>query len=286
VSIRIQEQVLFEIAMSLGTSLDFEDMLNVALSTYLRRLCCMGAVVFLEEEGVYKERFSIPRKDDDKTVCNIYLEKINGCSDKNERQKMVDEMPLHSSHNGKHYYLMPLSQVGFLMVVKGQAPLSQSMLKSLQKINIKLAESILSCITHSKNEILNMKLKNQIRGRKKAEASLLAERKKYMAIFENSPVGMVYYDEEGVIRECNQKFIDIMGSSREKLIGFNTVQSGSATVREVIGKALNGEFSTYEGEYTSITGNRHTYLRTRFNPVTSDSGKTEVIATVEEIERD
>lgn len=285
-SIRIQEQVLFEIAMSLGSSLDLEKMLSTALSTYLRRLCCMGAAVFIEEDGTYTEQFSIPRKKADQTISTVYLEKMNNCISENNRDKMIQEMPIHSLHDGIHHYLMPLPGAGFLMVAKGRSPLSQSMLKSLQKINVKLAESIVSCLTHSKNEILNMKLKKQIRGRKKAETTLLAERKKYKTIFNNSPVGMVYYDQEGTIKDCNQKFINITGSSRDKLIGFNTARnSTNEYVRESLKKALNGELSTYEGEYTSVTGNRHAYLRTSFNPVTPDIKNTEVIATVEEIEK-
>jgi PAS domain S-box-containing protein len=57
--------------------------------------------------------------------------------------------------------------------------------------------------------------------RKKAEAALHAAEEKYRLIFENSPLGIFHFDEKGTITHCNDRFLKIVGTTRDKLIGFN-----------------------------------------------------------------
>lgn len=283
-SIRIQEQILFEIAMSLGTSLDLDTMLSNALGTYLRRLCCMGVTVYLKTDDLspYSINFSIPRKRDNKTLTKVFLDKIN-TDNETKLTELYNKIPIYIQQEGNHYYLMELPGAGFMLLEKGLTPLSRSLLKSLQQINVKLTESILTCQTHRKNEILNMQLKKQLHDIKIIEADLIEERKKHQIIFENSPVGIVYYDRKGFITDCNQKYVEIMGSTREELIGFNSALYSSEIIRQKLGEALQGIPVKFEGEYTSVTGNRTAIIRSNFTPVTPGSNSTEVIVTVEEI---
>ncbi|WP_320173776.1 PAS domain S-box protein [Maridesulfovibrio sp.] len=284
-SIRIQEQILYEIAMSIGKSMDLEKMLSTALSTYLHRLCCMSARVFLQNKETlsFAKAFSIPFKEKQQSAFDDFLLKISSCEAEDQINNLRESLPLHTSFEGDHYYLMDLPEAGFLMIGKGLYPLPHSMLRSLHKINIRLSESIISCQTHRNNEILNIKLQNQIREREKAELAILEERRKYRVIFDNSPLGIIYFDHEGIIRDCNPKFMDLMGSTKDKLIGFNTAEKGTPEMREVMEKALNGESALYEGNYISVTGKKKMYIRAVFNPVAPGSNATEVIATVEKL---
>jgi len=59
-------QVLYEIAMSIGNSLDIKQMLRISLSALLRKLNCSGVSVhFLERDhnnnSVYKQIYATPR---------------------------------------------------------------------------------------------------------------------------------------------------------------------------------------------------------------------------------
>ncbi|NCC25756.1 MAG: PAS domain S-box protein, partial [Deltaproteobacteria bacterium] len=119
--------------------------------------------------------------------------------------------------------------------------------------------------------------------RKKIEEALLASEHRHRIIFEKSPLGMIFYDSTGTIVDCNDKFVELMGSSREKLIGFNTAKNSSPLMREVIAQALAGKPSVYEDKYTSITGGRTFYLRMIYNPVQPGTASSEAIATLEDI---
>ncbi len=90
----------------------------------------------------------------------------------------------------------------------------------------------------------------------------------YKMLIDNSSAGFIQFNEDGIITDCNDEFVKIMGSSKNALIGFNLLKSIKNTgVLSAIKKALNKEVGIFEGEYTSITGNKKSYVRTIFTPV-------------------
>jgi PAS domain S-box-containing protein len=120
--------------------------------------------------------------------------------------------------------------------------------------------------------------------RKQAEKALRESEINMRTIFENSPLGMIHFSKDGTILDCNDMFVELMGSSREKLIGFNTPkQTNDEQLRAAIVRALAGETAEYEGDYTSVTGNKTISLRIIFNPTEPGTSPTEVIATLEDI---
>ena len=95
---------------------------------------------------------------------------------------------------------------------------------------------------------------------------------------------MIHFSKDGTILDCNDMFVELMGSSRKKLIGFNTPkQTKNQKLRTAITKALAGEPAEYEGDYTSVTGNKTASLRIVFSPTEPGESPTEVIATLEDI---
>ena len=122
-----------------------------------------------------------------------------------------------------------------------------------------------------------------INARKKAEEALAENLHRYQIIFHNSPLGMVRFDGEGRIVNCNEKFVDLMGSSREKILGFNSAQKSSEKMKQALSRALAGEAAVYEDAYTSITGGKSSILRVVLNPITPGRSPSEVIATVEDV---
>ena len=109
-------------------------------------------------------------------------------------------------------------------------------------------------------------------------------KKQLRTIFENSPVGILLYNQSGVVVSCNEVAAEIFGTSIDMLLGFNTLDElGDVALCEALKNGLNGRTSHYEGWHTSLLGNKKAYVHFRFNPVEPEMSPTEVIGTVGDI---
>ena len=97
----------------------------------------------------------------------------------------------------------------------------------------------------------------------------------YKLIFENAPIGIVHFDNDGVITACNEQFVSIIGSTREKLIGINMIDLPDKKVLESVSKALNGQKGYYEGHYKSILSGKVIPVKVMFAPIQSEDGSND-----------
>ena len=109
--------------------------------------------------------------------------------------------------------------------------------------------------------------------RRRAEEALRESEARYRAIFNNVPVGILQFDDQGVITECNEEFVQFIGSSRDALIGFNILKrvKDEGVVRAVL-EALAGKVGYYEGDYQSVTSAKVTPTRGFFAGVFAEDG--------------
>ncbi len=98
---------------------------------------------------------------------------------------------------------------------------------------------------------------------------------KFRLIFEHSPFGELHFDRWGTVTACNDNLIKIIGSSREALIGFNTLILPDTRVVEAIRGALEGKSTTYEGDYQSVTAPKVTPVRASFAPLVLADGQVD-----------
>ena len=105
---------------------------------------------------------------------------------------------------------------------------------------------------------------------------------KYRSIFQYAPLGLLHFNREGIITSCNDRFVEIIGSKREKFMGLNLLSLPDKHFVEAVKLALKGKLGHYDDEYHSITSNKITPIRALFTPINSDQG--EVIGGVGIIE--
>ncbi len=285
-SIRIQEQILFELAMAFGNSLDLKDVLTEGIPVYLRRLGCMAGAVLMTstDDGLLgcKLVSSYPVLGKTPEAITVLTDMVKNNSNCQSTVEFCSKLPMHKIIDGRNAYLMDLPGFGFLILLKSGQPLSQSLITSLLPINTKIANACISCMSYQRYAELNLELHKEVAERKIVVRELMDSERRHRVIFEYSPLGMIHFDTDGVIKDCNEPFARLMGSTRDELLGFNTAKNTSPEMSGALKKALSGQPSLYEDYYTSVTGGKIAYLRVVFNPVTLGKEKTEVIATIED----
>ena len=113
-----------------------------------------------------------------------------------------------------------------------------------------------------------------ITSQKLFEDHLIENEQKYRLIFNNAPFGLLRFDNDGVITECNDVFVSIIGSSREKLIGLNMLQLPDTRVTGSIQQMFEEKKTTsIEIMYSSVTADKGTPIRIICAPVILDDGE-------------
>jgi diguanylate cyclase (GGDEF)-like protein/PAS domain S-box-containing protein len=91
-------------------------------------------------------------------------------------------------------------------------------------------------------------------------------------IFENSPIGIIQYNPEGMILNINQYFCNLIGATREQLLNLNMLLLPNENLAHVIKQSLAGNTALYEDLYRSTITGKEVYVRATFAPVFDDSG--------------
>ena len=138
-------------------------------------------------------------------------------------------------------------------------------IKNGNEISFEVTASILTFM----GETTELVFMRDIRERKQAQKLIKESEEKYRLIFENSPLGIFSFDDKGCILACNDNFVKLIGSSKEKLIGLNLLNLPDKNINYSVQKTLNGSSAFYEGEYSSVTANKVTHVRCLFTPVNS-----------------
>lgn len=90
---------------------------------------------------------------------------------------------------------------------------------------------------------------------------------KFRLIFENAPIGVVYFDKNGIIKVCNDYFVRLIGSSRQEIVGLNCLTLPDKRVASAFKEAIEGKKGFFEGEYLTFTGNKNIIVKALFQPV-------------------
>jgi PAS domain S-box-containing protein len=106
------------------------------------------------------------------------------------------------------------------------------------------------------------------------EEALRESEQWYRMIYNNAPLGIMHFDSSGTIIDFNDKFAQIMGAPREKILGFNMLERlADQEMLKAVKDALASQHGYYEGDYLSVTGERVTSMRAIYQSITGEDGK-------------
>jgi CheY-like chemotaxis protein len=109
-----------------------------------------------------------------------------------------------------------------------------------RKLTEEKLQTAIASLEKSKQAALNLMedLQAEMYEKKQTQEILSSSEERFRLVFENTPLGMISFTETGVITACNDKFIEIIGSSREKLIGLNMNMLPDKDVVEALNLSL------------------------------------------------
>lgn len=102
--------------------------------------------------------------------------------------------------------------------------------------------------------------------------ALQASEEKYRSLFAHTPAGVLHYNCQLVITDCNDRFAEILESSYERLIGLDMHKLKDQVALNCFSKAIQGQEGFYEGLYRTTTSNAEKWLYIHTAPLYSADG--------------
>lgn len=158
----VQVQIYYEISMSIGNSLDLEEMLRESLPVYLKKLGCPAGMILIKETetdvSYFRPLVSVPTSINNNSSCKAIMNTLSGKLSEKEMKAYLKGLPIRGEmKSGKHYHVMNLNNFGLLILIRSKSPLDCSVVRSLKPLNDKLAGAAIACIHNQ--EIKRLKRK-------------------------------------------------------------------------------------------------------------------------------
>ncbi len=97
---------------------------------------------------------------------------------------------------------------------------------------------------------------------------------RFFALFERAPVGIVYFDKELKIQDCNKKFIELNNKeSKNILLQQNLAENSNQELTQSYKKVFQNKIGDYRGPATSILGDKQLYLDLNTVPLLNNNNE-------------
>lgn len=110
-------------------------------------------------------------------------------------------------------------------------------------------------------------------GRKgKKKAGIINDLSKYKLLFDKSPIGIFFFDNDFKITDCNSFLAKVLNTEKRKIIGLDIRNLKDQSIYPSVYESLGGMSGTYKGLYHSTISNTVKSVSLKTEPLTDDEG--------------
>uniref|UniRef100_A0A7V1EHH4 PAS domain S-box protein n=1 Tax=candidate division WOR-3 bacterium TaxID=2052148 RepID=A0A7V1EHH4_UNCW3 len=175
---------------------------------------------------------------------------------------------------GKHFYefLTPKSQIvareHFEIVKKSQYSQDEYEVEAVEKNGSIVILNLRLCTIRKGNKFIGrFGIGRDITKLRKSERKLKSSELRYQILFHNIPVGVFYYNKDLILADFNDRFVEMLQSTREKLLGLDLNGLKDQRVLPAIKKVFEGLEGAYTGYYEATTGSAVIYAEMKCAPI-------------------
>lgn len=250
-------QIQYELAMSIGTSLELNAMLKTVMDTFLRKLNCAAGCVYEMKRSMLPgdPLYAMPRNLDRNSACSVIQRIFPTTPSLEQQEELRQSLPMIGGDeaNGYHY-IFDLPDFGFFILTTQGHQLDPLLLQSFKPLLKKLAGSCRAC------------LQNQQLERTYRQASL--ERNMLHTLIENTPIIAFAVDRDGTFLVSEGFGLKALGREPGEVVGQSIFQlyEDSPEILERVHRALDGTPQTFTVQLAGLS------FDARYEPVTDETG--------------
>lgn len=251
--------LLYELSLSVGSSLDIAENCKVFLNTLVSRKGLAYAAVWIKQDQKFHLSCGIPQFrvqqtsiDHQHSIPSLLLEKpyLSFHEDHPDFAKLIQEKDVHRGT----YALFALGNIGFLKLfaLNRKSEFSNLEMAQLKSVIDKFTISLNGCLAHKQ-------LIKETQEREEAEKALKKSSARLEDLFDNMYDALLILDEKGDIKEANKAARDLLGYEEGEPIianGKDIVHPDDKENSRLHFKQLveQGFYSDYEGRIFKKNG--------------------------------
>ncbi len=180
---------IYEIAMSIGNSLDMTEMLQESLDAYLRQLKLAACAVLqkntVEDQTQWNPVYAVSHHDiEEETLWTDIADVLESSIE----SPKLREQPLSGQRNGAYFHVMVLSDFGLLYLSKTGDPLDDDLLAALIRLNEKLSKACRFCLQKNDRQKIAADLEQENITRNRAETALNESHERLLTVLNSIDV--------------------------------------------------------------------------------------------------
>jgi signal transduction histidine kinase len=177
---------LYEIAMSIGTSLNLQTSIKHTIDTYIRQLDCIGIIILRNQKSSLTIQYSKPKHVYTDREHKKNIDEIITSIDSIQKEFLTNNRVYIQNDRDSFYHLCNLENFGFMIVIKNHKPFEERIYRSLPTLHKKFSLAIQNCISDTKlrnqdkelkelNEHLETRVQKEISKNREKDELLVAQ---------------------------------------------------------------------------------------------------------------